>query len=185
MPLSKRVKVLLYSSNLWYLGEGMLGPLFAVFTERIGGDILDITWAWATYLIVTGILYILVGKFVDGHLNKAKVMVIGYGLNSLFTFGYLLVSSPIHLFFIQAGLGVAAALTNPNWLALYAKYEDRKHDGYTWGLFGGEGHIVTGLAMILGGFIVNYISFNVLFITMGTIEAIAAIYQMKILRKKQ
>lgn len=39
--------ILLWSSNLWALGEGMLGPLFAVFAQRIGGNILDITWAWS------------------------------------------------------------------------------------------------------------------------------------------
>lgn len=32
------------------LGEGMPDPLFAVFAQRIGGKILDITWAWAIQL---------------------------------------------------------------------------------------------------------------------------------------
>ena len=62
MRLNKKERILLYGSNLWYLGAGMLGPLFAVFTEQIGGDVLDISWAWATYLIIAGVLYIWVGK---------------------------------------------------------------------------------------------------------------------------
>ncbi len=41
--LSKKIKVLLYGSNLWYLGEGMLGPLFTLFAQKVGGDILSIT----------------------------------------------------------------------------------------------------------------------------------------------
>src|SRR3990167_2426171 len=116
MLLNKNSRILLYGSNIWYFGEGMLGPLFAVFTERIGGDILDISWAWATYLIITGILYIVVGKYIDGKHSKSKVMVFGYALNAIFTFSFLFVSSPWHLFIVQAGLGVAAAMATPTWL---------------------------------------------------------------------
>jgi MFS family permease len=180
--INKRVKTLLYGSNLWYFGAGMLGPLFAVFAERIGGDILEISWAWATYLIVTGILVIFVGKISDEKISKERLMVVGYALNALFTFGYLLVSSPIHLFLVQAGLGVASALAMPTWESLYAKYEDKRHDGYEWGLAGGEGYILTGIAMVIGGLVVNYLSFKILFITMGTVQIIATVYQSRILK---
>ena len=182
MNLNRNLRLLLYSSNLWYLGEGMLGPLFAIFAGKIGGDILDITWAWATYLIVTGVLYIIVGKLTDGRKINAEVMVIGYILNTIFTFSYLFVSSPWHLVMVQAGLGVAAALSTPTWYALYAKYEDKKHDTYEWGLAGGEAEIITGIAVIIGGFIVTYFSFNLLFLTMGVIQIISTLYQMQILR---
>lgn len=182
--MNRYVKILLYGGNIWYFGEGMLGPLFAVFTERIGGDILDITWAWATYLIVAGVLYMVVGKLSDGKKNKEKLMVIGYTLNAIFTFGFLFVSSTTHLFIVQTGLGIAAALATPTWNALYAKHEDRKHDGYQWGLAGGEAQIFTGIAVVTGGLIVSYFSFKVLFVTMGIIQIIAAIYQAQIFNVK-
>ena len=163
----------------------MFGPLFAVFAEKIGGDILDISWAWATYLIVTGILVIFIGKLSDKQISKEKFMIWGYALNALFTFGYLLVSSPLHLFFIQIGLGIAAALSMPTWEALYSKYEDKKHEGYEWGLAGGEAQIIMGIAMVVGGLIVNYLSFKVLFITMGVVQLVATIYQARILNYKE
>src|SRR3989338_2702186 len=103
MALNKNIRILLTSSNIWYFGEGMLGPLFAVFTERVGGDILDVSWGWATDLIFAG-----------------------------------------HLFFVQAGLGVGLAMATPTWNALYAKHEDRKHDGFEWGLAGGMAKVITG-----------------------------------------
>ncbi len=184
MHMNRKIKILLYSSNIWYFGGGMLGPLFAVFTERIGGDILDISWAWATYLVISGVLYIVVGKLTDGKDNKAKVMIGGYALNALFTFGYLFVSVPWHLFIVQAGLGVAAALATPTWDALYAKYEDKKHDTFEWGLAGGEAQIITGIAVVVGGLVVSYYSFSILFIIMGVIQIIAALYQVQILREK-
>ena len=65
-------KILLYSSNLWYLSAGMLGPLIAVFTEQVGGSLLDISWAWAIYLIFTGLFIIITGKISDKILGKEK-----------------------------------------------------------------------------------------------------------------
>lgn len=185
MALKKQIKILLLGGNIWYLGEGMFGPLFAIFTEKIGGDILDVSWAWATYLIVAGFLYIVVGELTDKYNNKEIVMVLGYALNAIFTFGYLFVTAPWHLIFVQAGLGIAAAMATPTWDALYAKYEDKKHDGLQWGLSGGMALIITGFAIIIGGLIVSYLSFSTLFIVMGIIQTIATIYQAKILRKRK
>lgn len=184
MALNKKIKILLYGGNIWYFGEGMLGPLFAVFTERVGGDILDISWAWATYLIFAGMLYIVVGKITDKYNNKEQVMLLGYALNALFTFGYLFVSSPAHLIIVQAGLGIAAAMATPTWDALYAKHSDRKQNGFQWGLAGGEANIITGIAVLVGGYIVSFVSFTALFLTMGIVQVFATIYQAQILRKK-
>jgi len=181
--INRKIKILLIGSNIWYLGEGMLGPLFAVFAERIGGDILSISWAWAVYLIITGFFYIIVGKISDEKVNKEKLMIAGYGLNAFFTFCYLTVSSPIHLFFVTAGLGVSTALASPTWSSLYSKYEDKEKSGYIWGLAGGWAQIVAGLAVIIGGLIINYFSFTTLFITMGIIQIIATVYQTQILKK--
>ena len=111
-------------------------------------------------------------------------MVVGYLLNALFTFSYLLVSSPWHLFIVQAGLGIAAALATPTWDALYSKHEDRKNGGFQWGIADGMAQIVPGLGLIVGGYMIVFGSFVTLFITMGIIQVIAAIYQAQILIKK-
>lgn len=180
ITMNKFSRVLMTGSLLWYFGEGMFGPLIAVFTENIGGDILDITWAWAIYLLVTGVVMIFTGRLSDRMANKEKLMLVGFGLNALFTFGYLLVSSPLQLFIVQAGLGVAWALATPTWDALYARHQDKKHDGSAWGLADGLPQIVTAVAIVLGGIVITYFSFKTLFIVMGVVQVIATIYQLKI-----
>ncbi len=177
MTLTKTARILLIGANIWYFGEGMMGPLFAVFAEKVGGDILDITWAWSTYLVITGLLYILIGKLLNNKADKMKikVMIAGYVLNALFTFGYLFVGSPWQLFLVQAGLGVAEAMGTPAWDALYADSLTDEMDTYAWGLSTGQSQIVTGLAFGLGGLITHFISFEALFVTMGAIQLIAAL----------
>ena len=181
--LSQKLKILMYGSILWALGEGMLGPLFAVFTQRIGGDIFDITWAWATYLLVMGIIVIIVGKISYTKERKIKIMICGFALNALFTFGYLLVSSPLHLFIIQIGLGIASAMSGPTWVTLYATHGNQKQKGFEWGLVDGISHMLEAFGIIIGGLIVAYFGFNALFITMGIIQTISTIYQTRLMRK--
>ena len=184
MRLSRTTKILLIGANIWYFGEGMMGPLFAVFAEKVGGDILDITWAWATYLVFTGVMYILVGKLINGKKYKEKVMVFGYALNALFTFGYLFVSNTTQLFLVQAGIGLAEAICTPAWDSLYAKNLTDDMDSYAWGLSTGQSQIVTGIAFGIGGLIIHFISFEVLFITMGIIQLGAAVVTAQLLYKK-
>lgn len=182
----RKERLLLWSSNLWALGEGMLGPLFAVFAQRIGGNILDITWAWAIYLGMTGILTIVTGRVSDRiweWCGRERLLVAGYALNALCTFGYLFVHTTTGLFLVQAGLGVALALSSPTWSALYARYSPGEETaGNTWGLVAGEQRLILAVAIVVGGFIVDHYSFEALFITMGTVQVVATLYLLRILR---
>jgi len=182
--INRKVKILLIGSNIWYFGEGMFGPLLAVFAQRIGGNILDITWAWAIYLIISGTFVMIIGKIADQY-SREKIMMAGYILNALFTFSYLLVKNPMQLFIVQAGLGLASALAIPTWSALYdINYTKKENKSYVWGLASGQAQIVTGLAVIIGGIISSKFSFSALFLAMGTIQIIAVILQAQILRNK-
>jgi MFS family permease len=181
MKLSPQTKILLYAGNLWYFGEGLLGPLFAVFTQRVGGDVLDITGAWAIYMVVSGVLIIIVGKLADKW-NKEVMMIAGYALNAILTFGYLFVSTPAQLFALQAAFGVATALATPTWDALYDKYSGSgKNDGFLWGIADGMPNIVVGIATMIGGLIVVRFSFSALFAIMGSIQVVSTVIQAKIL----
>ena len=160
----------------------MLGPLFAIFAARVGGSVLDISWVWAVYLGVTGIGIIIVGKIADKK-GYMALMLLGYALSSVFTFAYLLVASPLHLLIVQIGHGIALALSQPTWLALYDKFSgDGSQDGYLWGLSSGEGYIFSGLAIVAGGLVVHYFSFALLFIIMGTLLALSTVYQAMLLK---
>lgn len=178
--MSRQERVLLWSSNFWAIGAGLLGPLFAVFTEQVGGDVLSIAWVWGVYLISMGIFVMIIGRISDRYGDKSKWVIAGYFLNAVFTFGYLLVDSPIELLLVQLGLGFATALSAPTWNALYDQCSgDGKRDGWVWGLSSGSEKIFTGVGVIVGGYIVALTSFRELFIMMGLIQTIAFLIQLR------
>ncbi|MEK6840716.1 MAG: MFS transporter [Nanoarchaeota archaeon] len=179
--MNRYLKILLLGSWVWYLGEGLFGPLYAIFAERIGGDILEITGAYSLYLISLGVLSIYIGKISDHH-SKKKLMVIGYALNAIATFGYLLVDAPVKLFIVQGLLGLSAALASPTWDSLFSSHLDKKNKGEEWGFYEGGPKIIAGISLLVGGFILTKFSFQTLFIIMGTIQIVATIVQAQIYR---
>jgi MFS family permease len=180
--LSKAESILLWSSTMWGFGVGMFGPLYAIFATEVGGNILDVSWVYALYLIFMGLGVIAVGKMADkkGH---EILLVTGYALSAIASFGYLFVNSVGALLFVQLLIGVSTALSQPTWYALYDKYSgDGDRDGYIWGLSTGLWYVFQGLALILGGYLVSLYSFDVLFVVMGIVLSVSTIYQARILR---
>lgn len=182
MLLQKRERQLLYASNLWYLAEGMLGPLFALYVNQIGYSLFDVSWTWALYLITLGIIIIFVGYLSDTY-SKEKFLFWGYFSHAICTFGYLFVENTFHLALVQIGLGISAGFSTPTWNALYARYENKEHDGLTWGLANGIDSICTGAALIIGGIVITYTSFKLLFVMMGILHLLATLSVYKFLRK--
>ncbi len=185
MNFTKAQRILLYASALWFFGEGLFGPLFAVFAEKIGGDILDITWAWSLYLIASGLLYILFGKILNKSKYKTEAMIFGYFINTIFTFCYIFVHNSTQLFILQIGFALAESISTPIWDSIFAKNMEDPEDSFFWGVAGGQSHLVSGIAIAIGGLITYYISFNALFIIMGVIQAAATLMQARLLFLKK
>jgi MFS family permease len=179
--LSKPESILLWSSNMMGFGAGMLGPLYAVFAQNIGGDILDISWVYALYLVVMGVGMVVMGKVGD-KFGYEHLSIAGYALYTCATFGYLLVHSITGLLVVQVLIGLGTAISQPPWFALYDRYSGEGDDGFVWGLSTGLWYVFQGAAMIIGGYIVSRYSFNVLFVVMGSVLLISTLYQARILK---
>lgn len=178
--LTRPARLLILASAVWYFAEGLLGPLFAVFSERVGGDLLDITSAWAAYLIVSGLAYPMVGRLVNRSRWKYRIIVVGYALNTAFTFAYLLVDNTMALLVVQVGLGLAEAVSTPSWDALFARLLPERDDTFLWGIASGHTQVVSGVAVACGGAIATYASFNALFLTMGVLSLVATVIQARV-----
>ncbi|MBU0952817.1 MAG: MFS transporter [Nanoarchaeota archaeon] len=172
--MNRYILFLLLSNSIWVFGSGLLGPLYTVFAQRIGGDILELSAAYALFLITTGVLSIIIGKISDHH-SKRRLLLAGFIINMIATFSYILVDTPLKLFVVQAALGVAAALAGPTWDSLFSKHVDKKQIGTEWGLYEGGTPIITGIALILGALVITYTNFVDLFLIMGTIQVVATL----------
>ena len=161
----------------WFAAQ-MLGPIYAIFVQDIGGDILDVGIAWAIFTISMGILMIIFGKLEDTSFDKRNAVVFGFLLITMGTAGYLLIETPIHLFTVQAILGLGAAMAYPAWDALFMKSVSKKKESTAWAIQEGGIQIVAGIAAVAGSFIAMYYGFTVLFVSMMALQMAALLLSL-------
>lgn len=177
--MKSEYKILLLAGLITNFGGNLIGPFYAVFVQNIGGSILDIGYTTTIFSIASGILMIIMGKISD-KLNKEIITIFGYILYAVGSLGYLLIHNSWQLFVLQIVFAVAVACLSAPLNALYAKYIKKEQEGMQWGLDNGGTMIVVGLAVFVGTYIVNQWGFKILFISMFSIQMLAALVQTQL-----
>ena len=114
------LKRLIITAALFTLAGSLLNPLYGVFVEQIGGDLLTAGSSYALFAITTGVLMFLLSRWEDKVKHEERLVVIGNILITISYVGYMYVKTPIHLFIIQAICGVGVAILSPAWDSFFA-----------------------------------------------------------------
>ncbi len=170
-----KAKCLLIAESLYGFSAGLFGPVYAIFVERIGGDLLTAGWAWSAFAIATGVTLYIMGRLEDRIKKDEWAVLVGFALISLGFLGYIFISKPWHLFAVQILLGFAWAFGTPALDAIYSKNLDHGKIDSQWGMFEASEKIVEGIAAFIGAIIAVALGFKVLFTIMFGISLISII----------
>ena len=179
---NKQIRILLATNSFILVAGAMLGPIYALFVEKIGGNLLDASYAFATYTLAAGITTLVSGKYADKIKGNKLILVTGYGIMGLAFFGYTLVNSIWSLLAVQILIGLGEAIYSPAFDALYSKHLDNYKSGEEWGAWESINYFTMALGAIAGGFLVTLFGFDIMFIVMGLLSFIAAIYLLRLPR---
>jgi MFS family permease len=169
---TRQGRILLAISFLTSFAESMLVPMYAAFTEKVGGSILDAGIAFAVFSMATGIVVALIGTRPWFQQHVRSCLVLGFLVSSACAVSYVFVANRWQLFAAQVVAGLATGLIEPAWDALFTddiEHSSAKH----WSIWAGGTHLAAGVASLVGGLIVAYFSFNALFLSMAAIDAFA------------
>jgi len=172
--LSPQVRLLVTISLLTTFAESMLVPMYAAFTERVGGSILDAGIAFACFSMATGIFVSLVGTRPCFQNHVKAFLALGFLGSACCDISYIFVQNRWQFFAAQVVAGLATGLIEPAWDSLFTdaiEHSSAKH----WSIWSGSTHLIAGAAALLGGVVVAYSSFRVLFVTMGLIDVVATL----------
>ncbi len=182
MPI--QLRILLTTDGLFLLAAAMLGPIYAVFVEKIGGDILTAGTSFAVFSLVMGVLILIMGKIEDIILKETELWICaGYFIIAISFFSYLFVKAPWHLFIVQIFLGIGEAIETPAFSALYSKYLDHKRPAFQWGAWDAMRNFATAGGAVFGAILATIFGFNILFILMGIFALISALVILFLPRK--
>jgi MFS family permease len=152
----------------------MLVPMYAAFTERVGGSILDASIAYALFSIATGVVIGLVGTRAYFEKHTARFLMAGFMTSVVCDLAYVFVQNKWQLFAAQVVAGLATGLIEPAWDALFTEGIE-KSSAKHWSFWAGGTHLLTGVAALAGGLIAAWFSFTALFITMAAIDLVAVV----------
>lgn len=171
--LSKQARLLLRISFLVTFAESMLVPIYAAFTEKVGGSILDAGIAFAVFSIATGTVIGLLGTREFFQRRLKLFLALGLWTAVLCDIGYVFVQDKWQLFGVQVFAGLATGLIEPAWDAAFSDDIDEPSARH-WSIWAGGTHILSGAAALAGGLIVAHLPFTVLFLVMAAVDAVAA-----------
>ncbi|MCK9577947.1 MFS transporter [bacterium] len=180
---NKQIKILLMTNGTILAATAMLGPIYALFVEKIGGSILDTSYAFCTYAFAAAVTTLISGRYVDKLKENELVLVCGYLIIGMAFFGYLFVNSIWGLLIVQVLIGFGEAIYAPAFDALYSKHLDGRQAGREWGAWESIYYFMISFGAITGGFLVVTFGFSTMFIIMGCLCFLSALYIFRLPRK--
>ncbi len=62
---NKALRILLSTNAMILMAAAMLGPIYALFVEGLGGDLMDASIAGGVFAFVAGLTTLISGKYSD------------------------------------------------------------------------------------------------------------------------
>lgn len=183
--MRKELKILLLACSMFLLAGGLFGPIYAVFVEEIGGDLLTAGAAYGVFSIVAGVVIYFISRWEDKVKHQEKLVVMGYGLRVLGFAGYLLITRPLELFIVQIIFGIGEAIGIPAYDGLYSNNLDKGKFTSQWGAWESMAYITLGVSALVGGYLANIYGFRLLFVIMLILSIFGFISSLFLLAKKE
>lgn len=181
--LNRALRVLIVTNSIILLASALLGPIYAVFVAKVGGSLLDASWAGGIYALVAGIVVLFSGRLVDRVKESELIIVAGYATMGFGFLAYTIVDSVTELFAVQILIGLGAAIYAPAFDALYSKHLDSRKSGVEWGAWESITYFTVAFGAALGGIIVTKFGFNALFVTMAAFAFGSALFIWRLPRR--
>lgn len=179
-------KFLITAFSLSIFSEGILLPIYAIFVQEVGGDILEASTAMAIFLITEGIITILIHRIKWNKKQQLFLLVLGWAIWTLGIISYLFVSSIAMLFVTQILTAIGNAIADPIFDTELSAHIDKNKKEFEWGFFEGLNSFIQGVAALLGGMIAYYFGFSWLIYTMigaAGVSFFLIIFYLPLLRK--
>ncbi len=169
------INILLFIQFFNLFADNLLGPVYAVYVKGIGGDLLTAGGALALNLAVVGSLIILSGRIANKYHTEKLQLILGYSIGVLVAAGYLVIKTPIELFFIQILSGLSIAIAQPAFSGIFSsKLEKGKHTS-SWGDYLGLTYWAAAISALSSGFITQSFGFPALFYSMMITQGLSVL----------
>lgn len=173
---NRSIRALLIADSMVLTGAAMLAPLYALFVDRVGGDILDAGITAAALALGSGATCLIAGRFIDRRQRKKPMLAAAYLVIAAGFVLYSFAGSVWELAAIQVVIGVAQAVQATSFDALFTVSSDRSNAGEQWGAWEALAYFTQALGALAGSLIVTAYGFEALFYVMAALTLAGGLY---------
>jgi len=173
---NKALRILLITNSAILIAGAMIGPIYAIFVEEVGGSLLDASIAGGIFAVAAGVTTLIAGKYADRIKRSEMIVVFGYATMGIGFALFTQVNSILYLFLVQIIVGFSEAIYSPAFDALYTDHITKGRAGKQWGAWEAMNYFSTAIGAVVGGLIVVKLGFDYIFILMAALCFASALY---------
>ncbi len=183
--MNKTMRLLMLSDVFVLTGFGLIQPILAIFIngDVAGGTILTAGLASTIFLVIKSLVQLPFGRYIDGHADKMRWLMIGTALMACVPILYLRADSIYHIYLAEAIYGLGSGLAYPTWLGLWSTNLDKGRESFQWSVYSTTTGLGTAATGTLGAGIASVLGFSATFIFAG-IMCLLGCLTLFILEKK-
>ncbi|MDD5221131.1 MAG: MFS transporter [Candidatus Paceibacterota bacterium] len=180
---NKSLRILITVNTTMVFVLGMLTPFYAVFIQKIGGDVASAGLSWAIFCVVAGILTLALGNWRLKVKEQELLLSLGYIIRGIVFLSYAFMGSMLQLILTQIIWGIGVAFGTPAFDSVYSSHTNKKQSVAQWGHWEGIASIATGLAAIIGGILIQKFGYLPVFLGMSALSFYLGIYVWRLPRE--
>lgn len=181
--LNRSLRILITLNTAITFVIGLFAPFYAIYVQKIGGDIAFAGFTWAVFQIIAGVLTLLFTHWSLRVREQELLLSFGYLVRSVVFLSYAFMGSMAQLVFTQILWGIAAAISVPAFDAIYAAHTSRDGSIVEWGGLEGVTSIAVGVAALLGGLVIKAFGFTPIFVLMSATTFLLSVYIWRLPRE--
>lgn len=174
--MNKSLKLLLSINSIFVLAGNLLGPLYAVYIEGLGGSIAVVSGTWSVMLLTTTLVNFALIRYGDRIKEHEYLLIAGFIFRAIAWIGFVYAGNIAAIIALQIVVGVGEAVGSTGFDAIFAEHLDRSSHIRDYAVWKTISNIIAAIATFIGGFVVTLYGFSPMFYFMGTIALACAIF---------
>ncbi len=174
--MNKSLKLLLVINSIFVLAGNLLGPLYAVFIEGLGGSIAVVSGTWSVMLLTTTLVNFVLIRYGDKVREHEYFLIAGFILRAITWIGFIYAGSITSIIILQIILGLGEAVGSTGFDAIMAEHLDKSSHIRDYAVWKTISNLLAAVATLIGGFVVTSYGFSPMFVFMAIVAIGCAIF---------
>ena len=174
----KDMKWLTISQSIVIFGTGIVFPFYVIFIKNIGANFTEFGIAYALFALSSALVHKLIGKSSDKFGRKMFLVLNSWGVAVLFLI-FPIATNITEVYALQVILGVFGAMQKTSEKAIVADFTDEKTRGKQIGSYHGWMAVFSAFSVIVGGYIIDVFTLEIIFYIGSIILFISGIVILK------